>query len=284
MYGANQMKRILTFCAILTASSQLFASDWRPVSAESLIELPANLIEKRIEQDFNLSPMANNLLNLENDLVGVSEQIQSLQLVIENASEQPMIDERVKLVQLKSTFLDLLQDSQTLRQSQLQKKIGVYQNVLDKLYQQKDLEQKSDTYELILSQEKAKARMQKMMDTVDQTLLQNSVDAQSPYAKEFASNLEKINQLKDAISNHQANLASKIDGIEVTTQEYIRQLLMQSSSEQSLLDQESLMLSYMAKVVALDAQSLEFEIGELQASTEQVKTTTSPSTSVSLFL
>jgi hypothetical protein len=52
-----------------------------------------------------------------------------------------------------------------------------------------------------------------------------------------------------------------------------------------LLDQEALMLSYMAKIVALDAQSLEFAISDAQES-DAVMTgsLTTPAKSVSLFL
>jgi hypothetical protein len=65
----------------------------------------------------------------------------------------------------------------------------------------------------------------------------------------------------------------------------MRQLLMQSSTEQSLLDQEGLMLSYMAKIVALDAQSLEFAISEAQeVNAMNAGPLTTPATSVSLFL
>jgi hypothetical protein len=73
-------------------------------------------------------------------------------------------------------------------------------------------------------------------------------------------NLGKIEQLKKAISQHQSSLAPTIDGVEVSAQEYVRQLLMQAASDQSLLDQEALMISYMAKLVALDAQSIEFRL------------------------
>lgn len=278
------VRKISLLAAIFAFSALAQSENWQPVSAESLVELPANLIEKRIQQDFSLSPMANELLNLEQDLAGMSSQIQAVQTLIQTAGNAPMIDERVDLVKLKSSFLDLLQNSQTLRQQQLESKIEVYQNVLDKLYQQHNQAQRSETFELSLSQEKAKARMQMMMDRVDETILQSSLDEQSPYAKEFASNLNKIKQLKDAIASHQANLSATVDGVQVSTQEYIRQLLMQSSSERSLLDQESLMLSYMAKVVALDAQSLEFEISEMQALAGEVKVSTTPANAVALFL
>ncbi len=296
----NQKTRFfsaLTVAVVLSLSMQVNAAqpngqqqvnqqdNWQPVSAESLVELPANLIEKRIQQDFRMSPMANELLQIDQEVVASSQQIKALQSLLEGSESNQMIDERVDLVQLKSGFLDLLQTGQQLRQDQLDSKMQVYQEVLASLYQQDNIEQNSQAYQLKLSQQEARQRMEKVMQQVDDTLLQGGQIEQSPYASEFAANLAKIEQLKEAIANHQSNLAASVDGVEVSTQEYIRQLLMQSSSEQSLLDQEALMLSYMAKIVALDAQSLEFAISEMQEQDAlSAGPSTTPASSVSLFL
>lgn len=259
--------------------------NWQPISADSLVELPANLIEKRIQQDFRMSPMASELLEIEQDIAAKSQQIMAIKTLIGQSASREMIDEKVDLIQLKSGFLDLMQAGQSLRQNQLENKMDVYQQVLAKLYSQSNQEVNTKAYQLRLSQQEARVRMDKVMQQVDEVLLQDDYNKQSPYATEFAANLSKIDQLKEAISAHKANLAATVDGIEVSTQEYMRQLLMQSSSEQSLLDQEALMLSYMAKIVALDAQSLEFAISDAQESDSVMAgSLTTPAKSVSLFL
>jgi hypothetical protein len=274
---------LLVYVALFTnAQAQ---ENWQPVSADSLVELPANLIEKRIQQDFRMSPMATEIMNVEQEIAAKSEQIKALKMLVANTDTGQMIDEKVNLIQLKSGFLDLMQTGMELRQTQLENKMDVYQQVLGKLYNQSNEEANTTAYQLKLSQQAAKSRMEKVMQQVDETLLQDGYSTQSPYAEEFATNLEKINQLKAAISAHKGNLAATVDGIEVSTQEYLRQLLMQSSSEQSLLDQEALMLSYMAKIVALDSQSLEFAISEaLEAEAISAVSLTTPANSVSLFL
>jgi ElaB/YqjD/DUF883 family membrane-anchored ribosome-binding protein len=259
--------------------------EWEPVSAESLIELPANLIEKRIQQDFNMSPWANELLQLEQSIAQQSSQIKALQSLVSEAGDDELVDEKVSLVQLKSGFLDAMQDGHELRQKSLNKKIGVYQNVLEKMYSASNRPNNQAKFVLKQQQEAARQRMEKVMAQVDETLSAQGYTEQSPYADEFAKNLSKIEQLKQAIGQHQATMAAKIDGIEVTTDEYVRQLLIQASSEQSLLDQEGLMLSYMSKLVALDAQALEYAIS---ASADEdnilAQPMTTPATSVDLFL
>lgn len=277
--------KIVSIVLLFSFLSSAYSNQWAPVSAESLIELPANLIEKRIQQDFRMSPMATDLLKLEQDIVSKSSQISALKSLIAQSDAHEMIDEKVDLVQLKSGFLDLMQQGQQLRQQQLENKMQVYQSVLAKLYASKNIDTQSNAYQLKLSQTEARSRMEKVMLQVDTTLLQNDQIEQSPYATEFADNLDKIEQLKQAISDHQSNMAAMVDGIEVSTQEYIRQLLMQASSEQSLLDQEGLMLSYMSKIVALDAQSLEFAISEAQEQDSlSAAPSTTPARAVSLFL
>lgn len=278
-------KRYLSLITLAIACNAAANNEWQPASAESLMQLPANLIEKRIVQDFRMSPLASELLLIDEEISTTGQQIAALKSLVANSDAHDLIDEKVDLVQLKSQFLDLMQQGQELRQNQLQDKMHVYQEVLAKLYSNSNAQSNDQAYQLKLSQQEARARMEKVMQRVDQALLQDDDFEQSPYATEFAENLSKIDQLKEAISKHQANMAATVDGIEVSTQEYIRQLLMQAASEQSLLDQEGLMLSYMSKIVALDAQSLEFAISESQEqeALSQVPSTT-PASSVSLFL
>ena len=233
---------------------------WQPVASETLLKLPANLIEKRIQQDFEMSPLANQLLSLESNIADKGDKIKALQSLLIDASANQMTEEQVSLLQIKSSYLDDMQVSQSLRQDALNKKQYLYEDVLRKLFHQQNSSANLDMQKLRAKQEEAKQRMDRVIAQVDATLLNDRLDKTSPYADEFAINLGKIEQLKKAISQHQSSLAPTIDGVEVSAQEYVRQLLMQAASDQSLLDQEALMISYMAKLVALDAQSIEFRL------------------------
>ena len=42
--------------------------NWDPVASDKLIKLPANIIEKRIQQDFEASPMALHIVELEQQM------------------------------------------------------------------------------------------------------------------------------------------------------------------------------------------------------------------------
>lgn len=245
-------------CTHLALASE--GRNWDPVASDKLIKLPANIIEKRIQQDFEASPMALHLVELEQHMQDKLSQLKSLRELMIDSEGDDLINQRFELVQQKSEYLDLMQETQGLRQNALAKKQKLYESVLGKLRNKNGRISQGEVYQLQQKQAEARQRMQKVLAQVDNGLMHSGLDQRSPYADEFAMNLAKVEALKNAISEHKANASPTLGNVEVTSEEYVRQLLMQASTEQSLLDQEALMFSYMAKLVALDAQALEYEI------------------------
>lgn len=287
------MKTRLTISSIILAMSfvcthSVLASEgrnWDPVASDKLIKLPANIIEKRIQQDFDASPMALHLVGLEQQMQNKLSQLKSLQELMPDSEDDELIDQRFELVQQKSDYLDLMQEAQALRQNALAKKQNLYQTVLSKLRNKNGSVSQGEVYQLKQKQAEARQRMQKVLAQVDNGLMHSGLDKRSPYADEFAANLAKVEALKNAISEHKANASPTLGDVEVTSEEYVRQLLMEASTEQSLLDQEALMFSYMAKLVALDAQALEYEISYGDENTELTQNSrTKPAEVADLFL
>jgi hypothetical protein len=259
--------------------------NWDPVASDKLIKLPANIIEKRIQQDFEASPMALHIVELEQHMQDKLSQLKSLRELMADSEGEDLINQRFELVQQKSEYLDLMQEAQGLRQKALAKKQELYQTVLGKLRNKNGRISQGEVYLLQQKQAEARQRMQKVLAQVDNGLMHSGLDQRSPYADEFALNLAKVEDLKNAISKHKANASPTLGNVEVTSEEYVRQLLMQASTEQSLLDQEALMFSYMAKLVALDAQSLEYEISYGDENTDLTqRNRTKPAAVADLFL
>jgi hypothetical protein len=259
--------------------------NWDPVASDKLIKLPANIIEKRIQQDFEASPMALHLVELEQHMQDKLSQLKSLGELIVDSEGDDLIKQRFELVQQKSEYLDLMQEAQGLRQNALAKKQQLYETVLGKLRNKNGRISKDEVYQLKQKQAQALERMQNVMAQVDSSMMHKGLDQRSPYADEFAINLAKVEALKNAISEHKANASPTLGDVEVTSEEYVRQLLMQASTEQSLLDQEALMFSYMAKLVALDAQALEYEISYGDEDTQLTqRNRTKPADVADLFL
>lgn len=259
--------------------------NWDPVASDKLIKLPANIIEKRIQQDFEASPMALHLVEVEQNMQDKLTQLKSLHELIADSEGEDLVNQRFELVQQKSEYLDLMQEAQGLRQNALAKKQQLYETVLGKLRNKNGRISQGDVYQLQQKQAEARQRMQKVLAQVDSGLMHSGLDQRSPYADEFAANLAKVEALKNAISEHKANASPTLGDVEVTSEEYVRQLLMQASTEQSLLDQEALMFSYMAKLVALDAQALEYEISYGDEDTQLTqRNRTKPADVADLFL
>lgn len=254
------LKPIAVALMLAGLSSFAVASDWQPEASERLIQLPANIIEKRVEQDFNASPMASRLADIESQMNDKTTRISALQQDLRNATGEMRINIKYEMVQQKSDYLDLLQESHTLRKQASMQKQSVYQDILQKYRSKQSKNQNPERVQLQQKQQNALSRMEKVMAQVDQNLMHVGFNETSPYADEYAVNVAKIDQLKQAIAKHKANASPTLNGAEVSSEEYLRQLLLDVSMHDSLLDQEGLMLSYMARIVALDAQELEYQI------------------------
>lgn len=260
------------------------SSEWKPVASDKLIKLPANIIEKRIQKDFKASAMATRMTELDVEMQENVAVIKSIIQVMPELEGEVAQNQRFELLQYKSEYLDSLQESHHLHQSALEKKQTLYKNVLDKLRLQSGKMSNNESYQIQQAQIAARQRMEKVIEQVDQSLMHLGVEKASPYTNEYSKNLNQIQNLKMAINRHQANQSPKMNGVDITSEEYLRQLLMSVSTEQSLLDQEALMLSYMAKLVALDAQALEYEVayGD-EKSAEMISEASKPSTVTTLF-
>jgi len=258
--------------------------DWKPVASDKLIKLPANIIEKRIQKDFQASAMATRMVALDADMQDKVAVIKSILKAMPELEGEEAQNQRFELLQYKSEYLDLLQESHSLHQSALEKKQSLYSNVLDKMRLQSGKISNNESYQIQQAQIIARERMEKVMGQVDQSLMHLGLEKSSPYTDEYSKNLDQIEKLKMAISRHQTNESPQLNGVDISSQEYLRQLLMGVSTEQSLLDQEALMLSYMAKLVALDAQALEYEMAYGDEESASVITEASkPSSVTTLF-
>ena len=75
-----------------------------PVASDKLIKLPANIIEKRIQQDFEASPMALHIVELEQKMQDKLTQLKSLRELISDSDGEELINQRFELVQQKSEY------------------------------------------------------------------------------------------------------------------------------------------------------------------------------------
>lgn len=243
----------------LTAAT--FANDdWQPMPSERLIKLPAPVMAKAIEKDFRQSPIASQLRETVTEASGIREQLGGLTESIAEASDEEKIDLQHRFLEKKSAYLDVMEARQALKQEAIEHRIRTYNGVLDEL--QRDRRRANDpvSREVREAQLAARERMERVTEQVDDMLYPASGKGESDYNREYAHNIDKIKALRAAIRSHGANQNATVDGVDVSREDFIRNLLADSEAELALLHQENEMLGYMARLVALDAQALQMQV------------------------
>lgn len=276
----------LLLCVFVSFSTSVRASDgmdWQPTATEKLIRMPAKYIDASIERNFQQSSLASGIHALE---AQIQMEVARMNETFKTLSDQGVaevggvlgqeVDDvhvalRHQFLTAKSNYLGLLNEKHQLSERVLHKKAALYQHVLKKLRKKKVSATDAVSKGVIEKQKIARARLHQAVGQVDLLLSQSLSQAQvgnshsnnvkpSKYQREYSENLAKVQQLKSAIQQHSANETPLLGGESLNREQYLRYLLSNIDSELALLDQERLMLGYMAKLVALDAQALEHEI------------------------
>ncbi len=257
----------LSVAATSAVSIPAFASggdpSWQPQASERLVKLPATYIKRSLEQDFTRSELGQALRDIDTEIGFKAETLTDLQGAIEASEGEVQTDLRHQFLVEKREYIDLVSRKIELRRSALEKKSGV----LEKLMKRMGEEEASLTpvrRELIANQEAARDRFENSISGVDMKLLETSVAPESKYSQQFATNLSAIDTLTRAIEGHAMNQQPEIDGMVVTREGYVRQMIADAQAELELIGQEETILGYMAKLVALDATALSEVVAEAE--------------------
>ncbi len=257
----------LSVAATSAVSIPAFASggdpSWQPQASERLVKLPATYIKRSLEQDFTRSELGQALRDIDTEIGFKAETLTDLQGAIEASEGEVQTDLRHQFLIEKREYIDLVSRKIELRRSALEKKSGV----LEKLMKRMGEEEASLTpvrRELIANQEAARDRFENSISGVDMKLLETSVAPESKYSQQFATNLSAIDTLTRAIEGHAMNQQPEIDGMVVTREGYVRQMIADAQAELELIGQEETILGYMAKLVALDATALSEVVAEAE--------------------
>ena len=276
----------LAGAVLIAAPASAASTAWQPVASEKLIQLPAGYMEKAIEKDFRDSPLASQLSAADSEAARQAKRMTQLNQQIGESQGADNIELRHQFLAAKSAYLDAVEQQQSLEKQALATRAKIYQQVLDTMNKDRRRAQDPVGREVLVQQQRARERMERATALVDNLMMAQNHQQKSGYNSEYATNLDKINQLREAISRHAANRSAGIDGQPVDRDQYLRQLLNDVNAEQALLAQESQMLSYMAQLVALDAQALEMELtlNELDEGDAAAADSGSLSSTASLFI
>ena len=278
---------LATFMMLPTVGTMAAQSmDWQPGATERLVSMPAKYMSATIEKDFQKSSLANGLEALDAQVLIQATRMRELNELQNEVSGEQAVEVRHQVLEAKSSYLELMNERLQLNERALEKKADLYQNVLDKLQRKKARAQDPRVANVIANQNAARERLSQSIAQVDQLLAETIPGQPSKYQQQYSENLAKLEDLKKAVENHVANENPIAGGEAMTREEYVRYLLASIDSEKALLDQERLMIGYMAKLVALDAQALEHEIsyGEFDEEAEQAKESVRLANTADLFM
>jgi hypothetical protein len=252
---------ILSSALLLAVKSfSVLANDWQPISSERLIKLPANVMERALEHDFQNSALASKIKHVDQRLLTNQTDLASLQSAIKQAQGDQLVELRHQFLEQKSTYIDQVAARQAFRRDELKTRIEVYQNLLGELQADARRAQEPVSNAVREQQNAARLRMQTVAARVDESLFETALEPQSRYAREYDANLQKIKQLQLAIGQHALN-RNHFDAEEQLTREsFIRELLANAEADLALISQEDEMLGYMARLVAMDAHALQIEL------------------------
>jgi hypothetical protein len=253
--------------AVTQAALDDGAATWEPSSSEKLVRLPVTYIDKTIQQDFLDSPLASSIAATDAQIAAIAGQLRDLKDAMEGAEGENLVELKHQFLEMKTEYVELMLRKQALDSQGVDTRIAIYEDVLEELQRDGRFAADVDREELQAAQRAAKERMQRSVASVDAAMEELSgylarVET-SKYEDEYATNLEKLEKLKRAVNEHASNASPVIDGMDVSRDQYLRHLIAMAQAERAILEQEELMLSYMAKLVALDAMSLEQEITEM---------------------
>ncbi len=237
---------------------------WAPLASERLLRLPGDSLAKAVENDYAKSGLAQELVGVEEEIAFKQMTLEDLQQAVERADEGEMrVDLQYSFLEAKRDYLRLVQEHQALRKRRAEIKVRLYEGLMERLGRQ----QRAKTPEQIAfvdRQKQARERMERSATAVDSTLLAATAVETSRYSLEYRRNLSAIKELMAAIQEHPMNRAPSIDGRPVSRDEYLRQLLAEAQGDLAIVEQESLILGHMAKLVSLDALALAEGIAEVE--------------------
>ena len=228
---------------------------WSPRVTERLVKLPGNFVKKAVDNDFARSGLAEELSNIADQMAIKRETLTDLKDAINSAEGELRTELEHQLLGEKRSFINLMRDHQKIRRKKAETKIRLYSGLLDKLKRSENSMTPGASV-LVDRQKSAQKRFEKTLSDVDRKIISATSAVESRYSQEYEKNLSAIRKLSEALDAHTMNRKPEISGTAVSRTEYLRQLLSDNQGEIALLDQEAKILSFMARLVSLDALSI----------------------------
>lgn len=256
---------------------------WRPESAERLVQLPPEYLQKSLEYDFSQSSLGAALGDVGTEIEFKNMTLTDLRDAIRVADGEMRTELRHQYLAEKSQYLELAGSQNAMERRHLETKLAALEGVMSELLREQG-EMTPTRRDLVQNQLDARRRLESSVAQVDLRLLEATMAPESRYSQEYAANFAAIQALTQAITNHPMNAVGEDGEVPTTQRDAVLDLIANAQAQIAILDQEEQVLGYMAKLVALDAMALSEEIMGTELAVMGVEAPATVRTTVEFFV
>ena len=248
----------------LTLSGQALASSppgWQPQISEKILVLPQKQLERAIQRDFAASPLASDMMNVDQQIASEVTNIQSLSENQHLYEGDAAIEVKHQVLAAKRTYIGLLGEQIGMKRKKLQTKLRLYRYLARTALRNDSnlVEQREITKAIDAAQQRAGA----VESELREELFFSTNLPESKFGEDYAANRQAIESLQSAIANHPLNQAD--GGIDAPRNkiEELQRLAISIESQLAILEIEDEVLGHMAKLLSLDAMAFAEEVAEI---------------------
>jgi hypothetical protein len=235
------------------AKANVNGGDWKPQIVEKMFVLPPQHLDKVLNNDFKSSLLASNLKITDNKIKSKTDKITELKSYLPGATKDEILEIKHQIIINKRDYIKDMNDLLIMKKQKLKTKKQFFEKIKNNIkYNKKSEIYKSD---FLNNKNAALQRAQKLdFKILEKTSL--NLTQSSKYFKQYEINKKAIEKLRVAIKNHPMNDKSILANSSGNKLEALENYIYNIETEMAVLEMKEQMMSYMAKIVALDAMNL----------------------------
>ena len=248
----------------LTLSGQALASSppgWQPQISEKILVLPQKQLERAIQRDFAASPLASDMMNVDQQIASEVMNIQSLSENQHLYEGDAAIEVKHQVLAAKRTYIGLMGEQIGMKRKKLQTKLRLYRYLArTALRNDSNL---AEQLEITAAIDAAQQRAGAVESELREELFYSTNLPESKFSEDYAANRQAIESLQSAIANHPLKQADgDIDALRNKIEE-LQRLAISIEAQLAILEMEDEVLGHMAKLLSLDAMAFAEEVAEI---------------------
>ena len=263
--GSHRPFMMAAFTGIaLTLSGAALASSppgWQPQISEKILVLPQKQLERAIQRDFAASPLASDMMNVDQQIASEVTNIQSLSANQHLYEGEAAIEVKHQVLAAKRAYIGLMGEQIGMKRKKLQTKLRLYRH-LARTARRND-SNLAERREITAAIDAAQQRAGAVESELREELFYSTNLPETKFGEDYAANRQAIESLKSAIANHPLNQSDGSIDAPHNKIEELQRLAIFAEAQLAVLDMEDEVLGHMAKLLSLDAMAFAEEVAEI---------------------